>query len=386
MVNNKILDDETKYSCDKILTKYKLYDHQMEELKKYFKQNHPWISQAAASALAKGVLEHRTTDELNLFLSADFRSKVQIRAIETGLKNGLSTEQIKIYANGKYTGTQMEEICLGLIHNLSYEQLSLYLSPSFSHIQMRRIRCDLEHGFSIDEVKTYAKPELSASQMAEENRLLIRSRHPQIIDPDIYLNKLNISFRKDQIRQIRFGALHGLTEEQLTLYTDRQLSASKMRQIRLGLENGLSKEQVYFLKKTDLSPWRTALLRECLEHNLEEEKCNVVTSNQWDDLYANSIQKALVSGLSLSEVLKYANRDFKAEQLGVILFGRLNGHDERQLSFLLRRPLNADEIDKIARKACNMLTEYDCFVIDLITKAFNWMYPRTEDILKQDIE
>ncbi len=68
----------------------------------------------------------------------------QLREIEEGLKNGLTTSQVELYAKDVYDNMQMQEIRLGLEHGLTEKQMSVFLNPAIGYEEMRYSRIQVE--------------------------------------------------------------------------------------------------------------------------------------------------------------------------------------------------------------------------------------------------
>ena len=60
------------------------------------------------------------------------RYRREIEEILKGLDNGLTLDQVKIYASREFKPFEMEQIRLGLEHGLSEEQVKVYAKPEFS--------------------------------------------------------------------------------------------------------------------------------------------------------------------------------------------------------------------------------------------------------------
>lgn len=67
------------------------------------------------------------------------RYSLEIEEILKGLDNGLTLDQVKIYASREFNAFEMEQIRLGLEHGLSVEQAGVYAKPEF--LNLMRIRC-----------------------------------------------------------------------------------------------------------------------------------------------------------------------------------------------------------------------------------------------------
>ena len=130
--------------------------------------------------------------------------------IREDFENGLTFEQVQLYAKPEYEYGQIINIRRGLENGLSMEQVQLYAKPEFEKWQMAQIRKGFENGLSEEQVKFYAKPECEYWQMEE----------------------------------IRAGFQNGLTFEQVELYAKPEFECLQMDRIRRELEDGLTFEEV----------------------------------------------------------------------------------------------------------------------------------------------
>ena len=90
------------------------------------------------------------------------RYRREIEEILKGLDNGLTLDQVKIYASREFKPFEMEQIRLGLEHGLSEEQVKVYAKPEFSFIQMGEIRTGISDGVTVVRIMVYANPSISA--------------------------------------------------------------------------------------------------------------------------------------------------------------------------------------------------------------------------------
>lgn len=130
--------------------------------------------------------------------------------IREDFENGLTLEQVQMYAKPEFGYGQIVNIRRGLEGGLSKEQVQLYAKPEFGSWQMAQIRKGFENGLSDEQVQFYAKPEFECWQMEE----------------------------------IRVGFQNGLTFEQVELYAKPEFNSLHMDRIRRGLEDGLTFEEV----------------------------------------------------------------------------------------------------------------------------------------------
>ena len=73
--------------------------------------------------------------------------------IKAGFEDGLTMEQVKLYADTKFDGDQMYEIREGFENGLTMEQVKFYANPNFDEDQMLQIRWGFEDEMTIEEVK-----------------------------------------------------------------------------------------------------------------------------------------------------------------------------------------------------------------------------------------
>ena len=74
--------------------------------------------------------------------------------IRKGFKDGLTMEQVKLYADPKFNYSQMEAIREGFKNGLTMEQVKVYADPKFDWFQMLQIREDFEDGLTMEEIKS----------------------------------------------------------------------------------------------------------------------------------------------------------------------------------------------------------------------------------------
>lgn len=365
-----------------VLQKDEAYYMQARET---LKKEYPKASSYRLNSMAKCIVLNKP-EELAVYASGDFRTKKQIQAIDRGFQKGLSSAQVMRYAKTVYTGRQMAEICEGMLNGLTDAQVQLFSDPAFTAEQMRRIRCDLEAGFSIEDVKSYAHKELSVTEMSEANRQLLRRQAPQVIDPDAFLNGLGVRFRKDQIKQIRLGALHGLNEKQLLLYADRKWDSKQMRQLRLGMENGLSDEQLCTMCVESYSWWRMEQIRECLEKGVPHGLIELLTTNEIDEMKSNSIAKALLAGLEENQVRHYMDLNLGGFQLGLVFYGLLHDYSEDQLHLLTKKYFSDEFLLNQNMSQRGFTPRQYKLLCRIMPPASDWLFASKRDVRKQDIE
>lgn len=91
----------------------------------------------------------------------------QYEEISAGLNNGLTAEQVDMYAKPEFSAAQMNAIryCLGA--GLTADQLQLIVNPAFDPVQIDIIHSGFQCGMTLEEVTQYARPELPAREMLD---------------------------------------------------------------------------------------------------------------------------------------------------------------------------------------------------------------------------
>lgn len=89
-------------------------------------------------------------------------NKNQLSQIKTGLRQGLSNEQIEIFASPDFSVAKMKIIRWALEEGLDINRIKIFAKPEFSADQMYAMRLGLQSGLDITH---YAKPELSQTEM-----------------------------------------------------------------------------------------------------------------------------------------------------------------------------------------------------------------------------
>ena len=193
-----------------------------EEVIKYIDNAESWdaIDKEVYEELCKrlGIDNSEFDDPDNLFIEIQTQfiyNKCNLERWRRGeiredFENGLTFEQVQLYAKPEFEYGQIINIRRGLENGLSMEQVQLYAKPEFEKWQMAQIRKGFENGLSDEQVKFYAKPECEYWQMEE----------------------------------IRVGFQNGLTFEQVELYAKPEFECLQMDRIRRELEDGLTFEEV----------------------------------------------------------------------------------------------------------------------------------------------
>ena len=75
----------------------------------------------------------------------------QMNEVKTGLRNGLSTSQVNMYAKPEYDFMQMQEIRLALEHGMSENEIAAFASPEIDYKAMQYSRMQIEDLNSVKE-------------------------------------------------------------------------------------------------------------------------------------------------------------------------------------------------------------------------------------------
>lgn len=129
------------------------------------------LKQAAANLIMNGVevpyerrKENVSPADLSKYEDKTF-DELQKNEVSLGFQNGLSDEQVDVYAKPGFNHYQMREIRIGLTFGLSREQVGAYAKPEFNEEQMNVIRVGFELGMTADEISLLAKPDYTWQEM-----------------------------------------------------------------------------------------------------------------------------------------------------------------------------------------------------------------------------
>ncbi len=154
---------------------------------------------------------------------------LQKSEIYLGRENGLTEEQVAVYAKPEFDFYQMAEIRKGYENSLTEEQVAVYAKPIFNSSQMREIRWGYENGLTDEQIAVYAKPEFDCNQM----------------------------------KQIRWGYEKGLTYEQILVYLNANCEEEEDL-ICNCFKQGISIEQVQLLINSGFNLKKMKRIVECI--------------------------------------------------------------------------------------------------------------------------
>lgn len=92
-------------------------------------------------------------------------NKHQLEEVSLGFENGLSSEQVAVYAKAEFNRYQMCQIRTGFQNGLSREQVDVFAVPIYTEAQMCELRVASELGMSSEEISELAHPEHTWQEM-----------------------------------------------------------------------------------------------------------------------------------------------------------------------------------------------------------------------------
>lgn len=231
--------------------------------------------------------------------------------IKNGLKNGLSMEQISVYAKPEFNEYQMREIRCGFNEGLSIEQVSVYAKPEFTCVQMSEIESGFKKGLSIEQISMYAKPE----------------------------------FYDYQMNQICRGLKNGLSMEQVSVYAKPEFNSNQMKLIEDGFRNKLSMEQVKAYAKPEFDPNQMWEIENGLdEYKLSIEQVGTYAKPELGVLQMEELKDALRSGLSMEQVGMYAKPELSTNQIYAAMNGLRNGISTDKINDIINSGMSPEEM------------------------------------------
>lgn len=252
--------------------------------------------------------------------------------------NEFTPEQKEKYKD--FTEDQMNEIKNGFENGLSEEQVDVYAKPEFNESQMRKIRMGFESGFSMEQVSVYAKPEFNSDQMGVLKDGLERGLSIEQVS-----SYANPKFDDFQMYRIGEGYGAGLSAEQVNVYAKPEFNSVQMKLIEDGFRNKLSMEQVkaYAKPEFDLNQmWE-------IENGLDECKLSIEQVGTYAKPEFNSkqmevLKDALRSGLSIEQVGMYAKPELSANQIYAAMNGLRNGISTDKINDIINSGMSPEEM------------------------------------------
>lgn len=337
--------------------KYKDFtEDQMNEIKNGFKNGlseeqvsvyaKPEFNDEQMAEIRKGFESGLSVEQVSVYAKPEF-NEYQMRGIRRGFNEGLSIEQISVYAKPEFSCVQMSEIESGFKKGLSIEQISMYAKPEFYDYQMYQIRKGFEKGLSIEQVDVYAKPEFDIKQMV------------------IIVNGFKNGLSMEQMQEIRHGFINDLSMEQVSVYAKPEFDSYQMGVIRNGFENGLSMEQVSVYAKPEFNSNQMEVLKGGLEIGLSIEQVSSYANPKFNDIQMYRIGEGYSAGLSTEQVNVYAKPEFNPDQMRLIEDGFRNKLSMEQVKTYAKPEFDSNQMWEIE----NGLDEYKLSIEQVGTYA-----------------
>ncbi len=128
-----------------------------------------------------------------------------------------------------FSNEQIGQIAMGYTNGLTEEQVDVFARIYFDRGQMLEIRMGLQNGLSVDEVSKYADPKWTWQQMSELRMATEADLAPEKM---VVLSDPKLSW--EQMEQIRLGFIHGLSMYEVSLYSGSDVQ--DMQKMRLELQ------------------------------------------------------------------------------------------------------------------------------------------------------
>lgn len=289
------------------------------------KEKYKDFTEDQMNEIKNGFKNGLSEEQVSVYAKPEF-NEYQMRGIRRGFNEGLSIEQISVYAKPEFSCVQMSEIESGFKKGLSIEQISMYAKPEFYDYQMYQIRKGFEKGLSIEQVDVYAKPEFDIKQMV------------------IIVNGFKNGLSMEQMQEIRHGFINDLSMEQVSVYAKPEFDSYQMGVIRNGFENGLSMEQVSVYAKPEFNSNQMEVLKGGLEIGLSIEQVSSYANPKFNDIQMYRIGEGYSAGLSTEQVNVYAKPEFNPDQMKSIEDGFRNKLSIEQVSVYAKPEFNDSQM------------------------------------------
>lgn len=255
-----------------------------------------------------------TEDEINIFAKLDFNDS-QMRQIRYTLENNLTAEtkltkdQIKFIANPDLEWYEMSLIKTCYKYNMLQNEMEELLAQckSLGVNKTNGIIRGVESNLSLDEIKFYINSELNSSKMVEIRQILkwnATLEHKYSLEELRFV--INPKLNKKQIEEIRLGLEHGLLISEVKIYAKPEYHEYQMEEIRLALEHKLTQDQINFITNPDLESYEMRLIRVCCENNVAQNEIEELISLKFNEMQTYEIIYGLKNGLTIDEIKTYA--------------------------------------------------------------------------------
>ena len=124
---------------------------------------------AVYSALISGISEEDVDTYIDIITNFRGLDASRAMAILDGFIDGLSLDQIMLYATPMFGTHQMYQILAGFAEdNFSYDQVKLYANPIYQYYLMRAIRGAMRKGATVEELSEIVKPDRPSVLIEED--------------------------------------------------------------------------------------------------------------------------------------------------------------------------------------------------------------------------
>ena len=296
----------------------------------------------------------------------------QWRVIQQGYNNGLTIDEINMFATGDFDSYQMREICDLLIdEELLFSQINVIARPHINPDKMAALKEAFKSGMDDQIVKRLADNPYSEEQITEiikaskqayindddfayflyENRT-VEDMQKQIIllNPEIKESKkITENLNAKQVEIYYQASQKGLTKQQLTIIGNPEYSPEKMNeicdcflsgkitdnQVKYYAEN-FDDEQIGIIREGIVNPdIDYHVVKYCTDHKFTSDKMQIVLD-------------AAERGSSIDDIKSYAE-NYSADKLDLILSSiRKYGYDNIQARLTIEHPeLTKEKIEAI---------------------------------------
>lgn len=142
----------------------------------------------------------------------------RLEIIIDGFNDGLTPEQIAIYANGEFDYSQMHIIEKSLNYNFSEEQISIIANPKFNDDHMDVLFCLFIDGVDIDIIKMIAVPE---NELFDDDDCIwfdtLRDMIIKLKDNPILHKYSKIKFEPKRLYMVLDRLIEGISEDEINL-------------------------------------------------------------------------------------------------------------------------------------------------------------------------
>lgn len=263
------------------------------------------------------------------------------------------------YEKSRFSNEELDEIEKGLAAGLTFEQVKLYADSKFSSKQMKNIRTGMEQAISIKENEQRKKDSeefvrslpkvFSDDQMAILNSGIYNGLSPYQIA--VYANP---NYTAEKMACIHNGFKYELTMEQTDAY--KNFDVQEMYAIQNGFYCGMTLEQVEYMKSHARTADEMAQIVLCYKTNLSENQIDYVLSHAKDANEMYEIRQGFAEHLSMDQIKIYAENHLSSEKMSIIRYGLRNNLSKEQIQFVLDTDFSADKMAQLIHGFTNGLT------------------------------